>query len=1149
MIAPAAALRLSTFPHRLPLLPQLFAALLVFGLSWLTAPAARADDDLLARFTDPPPAASPRVFWHWYRGCVSREAITADLEAMKRVGIGGAFLLPIKGPGNPPLMDPPVVQLTPEWWEMVLHALREADRLDLEIAMHACDGFAVAGGPWITPELSMQKLTWSITHVDGSEQQDIVLPQPPTGEDYYRDIAVLAFPSLLGTGENSRTSPPVVTTSRAGEDAGFLSRGERGKRIRMDKPGWIEFDFGEPFLCRTVTTTPDGNNYQCHRLTLEASDDGNNYHEVCRLTPPRHGWQNGDGTITHAIEPTRARFFRFVFDPAGSEPGAEDLDIAKWSPVLKVRRIELSSEPRIHQFRGKNGEVWRVSERTTSEQVPDADCVPLEAIVDLSAHLTEDGRLDWHAPEGKWAVLRIGHTSTGAVNATGGGGLGLECDKLNPEAVRLQFDRWFGEILRRAGPELAGRVLKGFLIDSWECGSQNWTPAMRDQFRRRRGYDPLPYLPTVAGVPVASADRSERFLFDLRTTIDEMLSEYFFATMAELSHRHGCSFGTECVAPTMVADGMRHFAYVDFPTGEFWLRSPTHDKPNDMRDAISAAHIYGKPIVQAEAFTELRMQWDEHPGMLKLLGDLQYCLGANRFAYHVFVQNPWPDRRPGMTLDNLGLFFQRDQTWWDAGRAWVDYARRCQALLQVGIPVVDIAVVTGEEIPSRAVLPERLTTTLPGLFGRDALDHEERRMANVGTPVRELPPGVKSSANIAGPDNLIDPLGGYAYDSINPDAIVRLASASNGKVHLDGGAEYALLVLPGTRPMSPSADRMTPELARKLTALVRDGANLLVCEPPRASPSLAGYPEADATVLDQWKALSGNARVLKDPLQIDSLSPLGIEPDVVVEDEAGQRTRTLAWTHRRTPVADLYFFSNQEDEPQELEVSVRQTGRIPEIWDPLTGEAVDARTWTIADGRTTVPLRFEPHGSLFLVFRKKTAQTAGAGGNNWLRPVRIAEVDGPWNVRFAPKDGGPTDPVQFAELSDWSRHAQDDIRHYSGTAVYETTFQWSAGQPGQRFWLDLGGVGNLALIELNGVDCGTAWAQPLRVEITEALRPGQNTLRIAVTNTWYNRLVGEARQPDGNSDIWTLARTPSATAPLKASGLLGPVEIVADQAP
>ncbi len=797
----------------------------------------------------------------------------------------GVHSMTIKGPLDPPSYWPPAVQLTPPWWKLVRHAAAEADRAGLELATHVGDGFAVAGGPWITPELSMQEIVWSHLLVDGGQRGEHVLRQPRTVEGFYRDIAVLAFPAVVGSGVSS-SSVPVQVRCSTGESVQQLAIPGNETRFRSAEPCTITYRFEEPFCFRSAFVRPDGNNMQCHRLRIEASDDGQAFRPVVQLHPPRHGWQDGDRAVTHSIPQTTARVFRFTFDPEGTEPGSEDLDNGKWSPVLKVKEIRLSSEPRIHQFRGKSGSAWRVSPRTTESLVPTSACIALDTIRDVTEHLGPNGVLQWSPPAGTWTILRIGHTSTGKTNTTGGGGKGLECDKLNAEAIRLQFDRWFAEIRRRVGVELASRVLRRVFIDSWECGSQNWTPAFGEEFRVRRGYDVTPYLPAVAGYPVESAEVSERFLYDMRRTIAELLDERFFATMSQLAKEVDCTIAAECVAPTMLSDGMQHFRHVDVPMGEFWLQSPTHDKPNDIRDAVSAGHVYGKQVIAAEAFTELRTTWSEHPAILKPLADRHFALGMNHCVYHVFVQNPWLDRAPGATLGDIGLYFQRDQIWWPACRAWVEYCHRVQSLLQQGTPVVDIAVFTGEELPRRSVLPERLVDCLPGLVGEAARVRESGRLANRGLPLRELPRGVKHAAHITQPRDWDNGFNGYKYDSINRDALITLATVRDGKIVLPGGASYALLVVPGSRPMNPNVERMTPDVIAKLNELAEAGANILFMQPPTMSPGLERYPECDTEVRRLAKDLCAHPSVRCGPWQQDSLASLGVDPDLEVRTQS-----------------------------------------------------------------------------------------------------------------------------------------------------------------------------------------------------------------------------------------------------------------------
>jgi len=1116
--------------------------------------AARADQ-LDDTFQHPPEAARPWVYWYWMNAAVSREGITADLEAMKQAGIGGAYLMPIRGAGTPPQLSPPAQQLSPLWWDMVRYSMSEADRLGIKLAMQDCDGFATAGGPWITPELSMQKVVWSETSFKGGSRFDGALPQPPAKENYYKDIAVLAFPTPAGSEVSTNTIAPTVTTSWPNANAQMLAKPGNTQTFRADAPGWIQYAFDQPFPCRSIIIRKGGNNYQGNRLLIEVSDDGDHFRSLGRLVAPRAGWQDDDVDVTHAIVPTTARFFRFAYDPADSEPGSEDLDSAKFKIGLKLQGITLSGAPRVNQFEGKTGEVWRVSLPTTSTQVPDSECVPLTSVLNITDRFAADGHLAWDAPPGNWIILRIGHTSTGHQNETGGGAKGLECDKFNPEAVRLQFDHWFGETIRQVGPELAGRVLKVFHVDSWECGSQDWSPVFRAEFTRRRGYDPLPYLPVIAGIPVQSADVSERFLHDVRQTIADLLEDNFFGTFESLAKAQGCVFSSEAVAPTMVSDDLRHFSTVDIPMGEFWLRSPTHDKPNDILDAVSGAHIYGKPLAQAEAFTEVKLGWDESPAMLKAPGDLNYAIGINRFVFHVFVHNPWLDRQPGMTLSGIGNFLQRDQTWWKPGRAWVEYTQRCQALLQTGTPVADIAVFTGEEIPSRAILPGELVAALPGLFGAESVARETQRATNTGQPQHSEPEGIVASDNIPSPAASIDPLRGYAYDSINRDALLRLAQVHNGRIELPGGASYAMLVLPAARPMSPAADVMSPEVAAKLKALAQAGATILVSTPPTHSPSLKNYPASDDAVrqiaADIWPAGNsthrvGQGRVLAAPFIKASLDSLGIARDVIVTDATRQKAGGIAWNHRTAPGLDIYFFSNQRDTTQTIDVSLRASVRVPELWDAVTGEIRRAAEWHIDNGRTVLPLRLEPNGSIFVVLREMTPNTSASSGKNWIEPKTAQTFSGPWQVTFDANHRGQKVPITFDHLDDWTTRPEPGIQSYSGTAAYTQTFDWaSSGTKPMRVWASLGRVADLAEVYLNGISCGVAWTAPYRVEITPALHPGTNTLKIEVTNTWLNRLLDDATLPPDQRTTWTPANPRRDAKPISA-GLLGPVTLVTE---
>lgn len=1063
--------------------------------------------------------------------------------------------MPIKGPANPPLMDSVVVQLTPEWWAMIRHAFNEAKRYGIKLGIHASDGFALAGGPWITPELSMQKVVWTQKNITGGKLFNDVLEQPETIENYYKDIAVFAFPSMKGAGISTRTVIPKITSSANDPAAQLLIDPDNKKNFSSGEPCWIQYEFEQPFTCRSLVIH-SRNNYQANRLIIQTSNDGKNFSTLTRLDPPRHGWQDWDADYTHSIPATTAKYFRFVYNKEGSEPGAEDLDAAKWKQSLKVSGIELSGEARIDEYEGKNGEVWRISKYTTKEQVPDNICVPSDKIIDLTGKLDKNGRLNWNAPPGEWTILRIGHTSTGHQNETGGGGKGLECDKFNPAAVTLQFNKWFGEFYNHVDAATIKQVLQFFHVDSWECGSQNWSPVFRSEFKKRRGYDLYTYLPVMAGIPIGSADSSERVLHDVRQTIAELINDNFYVTLAKLAHAKGVEFTAESVAPTMESDGMLHYKTVDVPMGEFWLRSPTHDKPNDMLDAISAAHIYGKNIVQAEGFTELRLAWDEYPGMLKTLADRNFALGINRLVYHVFMHNPWMDKKPGITLDPIGLYFQRDQTWWKQASAWVDYAKRCQTLLQFGKPVTDIAVFTGDEFPRRAVLPDRLVPVLPGIFGKETVEREERRLKNEGQPLQHIPAGVTSSANITDLSHWINPLHGYAYDSYNADALLNLSKVKNGNIELSTGAKYRLLVVPGATKMSPNKGLIAAATASRIRQFAEEGGTVLLNEEFDRSTGLLHAKTNDQTVrqinqsiFDSESYKQGNVikigkgRIVVGPYNQSSFSSLGIEPDFIATNGNGQRAEKIAWTHRAGNGVDIYFVSNQKDSAQVIDLSLRVNGKIPEIWNPVTGEIYAAKTWQIKNGRTGLPVHLDKNASLFVVLQRSTKQTKSNAGKNWVEAKTIQTINDPWRVQFDTAYGGPSKAITFYHLSDWSQNQDSSIRYYSGTAVYSNTFNYHVSKNKKQVWLNVGMVNNLAEVFVNGMDCGIVWTAPYRVDISKALKDGKNAITIEVVNTWNNRLVGDSRLPKEKRITYTAYPFKMEGKPLLPAGLLGPVVI------
>ena len=1118
---------------------------------------------LLDRFQKPPMTAHLGAYWYWLGGNVTAEGITADLEAMRDVGISQPMLFSIgKSDKNSPV-SPPADALTEHWWQLVQHAVEESERLGLTLAFNCCDGWATASGPWITPEMSMQHVVWSDQTVAGGREFSGKLARPPSLEDYYRDIAVLAMPFPEEWDQTSSGLRAKITANlplKVDDPQTITNPSNHEEIVDTEEDGWIAYAFERPFTLRSITVhTPSPFGYSpgvyraANSLEVQASDDGVTFRTIGRLEYPKHGWQTDLTTLTHAVPQTTARYFRLMHHKIPPQPYEEEYDFGQ-DTRLRFYSIMLSSEPRIHHWQAKSGEQWAISRETTAADVPDAACVKLTDIVDLTKRLASDGSLSWRAPPGRWRILRLGYTTTGKMNSAAGGAQGLECDRFNADAVKLQFDNWFGKAIAKVGPHYAGKVLHVLHVDSWEAGTQNWSPGFESQFKRLRGYDLMTYLPAMAGVPMESAETSERVLFDLRRTVNDLTSEKFFATIADLAHASGCVFSAEPPNPTYFCDGLEYASYADLPMGEFWLNTPRNDKPNDIKDAVSGARAYGKAVVGAEAFTEGTMNWRETPFTLKALGDHNFCEGINRFMLHVYAQQPWLDREPGMTLNGIGSFFSRTQTWWQPGRAWFAYLRRCQALLQAGLPVSDVCAFTGEHIPARALLPRNLSDAVPP---------------------------------------------GYAYDSVNRDALLRLTKVDNGEIVFESGMRYRVLLLPDVRTM-------TPQLAAKLRELVAVGATVAGPAPER-SPSLEQSATADDTVRgvaqELWGDLDGKTRTERSvglgrivwgkPLHA-VFEESGLPPDLELNLETGAALPAgrIEWTHRRGEGWDLYFLSNQSGETLRIEAAFRVRGKTPELWHADSGIHDDLAQWRSEKGRTVVPLTLEPAGSLFVVFEKPVGkndpvvaievgdpaaiglrQSRGRGiealierpGSWRMRrrsgrllivhersPLHSLAINGPWTLRFAGHLATPIIITQ-RDLLSWTELTEPELKYYSGTVTYSTTFSLprEVKRGHRRFLLDLGNVHDLADVRINGRPVGVLWKPPFVIDVTDVARAGKNRLEIDVTNTWNNRLIGDDGKTgkDRTTFVVPMLRKGKPWLPsggdsdLTPAGLLGPVQI------
>ncbi len=1052
-------------------------------------------------FALPPPQARPWVYWFWLNGNITREGITADLEAMKKAGIGGALIMEVdQGTpvGNVPFAGP-------QWRELFKHVLREASRLGLEINMNGDAGWCGSGGPWVTPKNSMKKVVWSEAETKGAGTTHITLRQPESVAGFYRDICVLAIPSVP-------------------------------KGVIEDLPG----------------------------------------------------------------------------------------------KTALVRRD--------------------VPEKTQYRQLPPESCIGKDNVIRLDGRMTPDGVLTCDLPAGNWTILRLGFTSTGAVNAPApASGRGLECDKLSEAGADEAFDGLIGRILKDS-PVAAGKSLVSMHIDSWEMGSQNWTDLFPQEFERLRGYSIYQWLPVLTGRAVGTLEQSERILWDFRRTIADLVAARYAGHMQQRAKKAGIRLSIEAYGDA-VFDDIQYGGMADEPMTEFWSW-PGNFTAGIAHQMASSAHVYGKNILGAEAFTAGDGEkWLFHPGSVKPLGDWAFCRGVNRFVFHRFAMQPWvgPGRSPGMSMGPWGLHYERTQTWWPLSSVWHTYLSRCQYMLRLGLPSADILYLEPEGAP-RSFSPP---------------DAPERH--------------------------------GFRSDICTPDALFSRVSVKEGQLVLPDGNSYRVLVLPAVRTM-------TPRLLRRISELARAGVKIIGTR-PQVSPGLTGYPRCDEEITEIAAGLWDN-RLVHETTDLETeLKRMGIEPDFTSD-------RLLDFTHRSSATQEIYFVSNQGRHAVNARCSFRAAGENAELWNPETGTVTRAASAVRKGKHLQIDLRLEAGGSIFVVIPHSSASAVGsllalthtgtngktvdlqkprataqihvlkamwgpagdaartidvtaevarraktgdgsfvvaelaAGGDpavnviktltveyltegkrlhvtatdpetlqfempaDGARPIRLegdavsggvraivtapgtyrlgskrghtvvlnvkrgAEVQAltsPWRVVFPSGTGAPA-AIVMKSLAPLSHSNIEGVRYFSGIATYTTDVQANAGlvAAGKRISLDLGEVEVCARVTINGKPAGTAWHSPYVLDVTGLLKPGKNSIRIEVANLWPNRMIGDehlpedsARRPDGTLERWpdwldagkmpptgrytfTSWRLWKASSPLPLSGLIGPVQLVSE---
>ena len=1114
---------------------QWISALFV-ALVWVASGAIAQDPDPLKNgFQDPPAAARPLVWWHWMNGNINQEGIRLDLDWMHRTGIAG-FQNFDAALSTPQVVEKRLAYMTPEWKDAFKYAIVTGDKFGMEMAIAGSPGWSESGGPWVPAAHGMKKYVWSETIVEGGKTftgkiapppavtgpfQNLALASgdPAASQKFYADAAVVAFP-LPPEGSGANPAPAKVTAGGREIDGVLLNDGDLTKGVDLPIPGpglaaWLQFEYASPETVRAITYVVSEPGELEAALTgaaaadktVEASDDGKTFRPVATLVAgeaPQH-------TISFA--PVTARFFRVIFKPmprppvpgwaVGSDPASFGLDPSHPRKSYRVAELVLHPDARVNRFEEKAAFVpdSDVASYATPTAAGSA-AIAKSGVVDLTAKLRPDGTLDWNPPAGRWMVVRLGFSLLGITNhpatpeATG-----LEVDKLDRRFVQDYFEKYLDSYKEAIGADWVGKKGIRYVInDSWEAGSQNWTDRMIEDFRRLRGYDPVPWLPVLTGRVVDSAAASDRFLWDFRKTIADLIADEHYGQLEETLHTYGMGHYSESHegGRALVADGMEVKKFSEVPMSAMWTQRPGVNKVQfsadaDCRESASVAHIYGQNLAAAESMTaSAAAPWAWSPATLKPTADAEFLAGINRFVIHESTHQPLVGKAPGLTLGPYGQWFNRNETWAELARPWVDYLARTSFLLQQGHFAADVVYFYGED------------SNLTAVFGDSA-------------------PAIPA---------------GYNFDYVNADGLIHELRVANGTIVTKTGMHYRVLGL------DPRCRQMSLSVLRAIRQLVRDGAVVTGPKPTDDSSladdqtefaKLSGELFGDGSGVHQ----TGKGTVYAGRTLDSVLGELRLQPDFTYArpgDEAD-----VKFVHRTLPDGDLYFLDNRSDREASFEAVFRVAGRQPELWHAETG-ASELVSFTTENGRCAVPLRLEPWGTVFVVFRQPTQLTSLVVPPTTY--TTLATLSGPWTVSFEPDRGAPAS-ITLSVLSAWNESADPGVKYFSGVGTYTKTLlapaEWFAKET--HLCLDLGDVKNLAAVTINGTPVGVAWHAPYSVDVTSALKPGANEIKISVANAWVNRLIGD-EQPGAARIAFADVKPYKADSPLLPSGLLGPVSVI-----
>ncbi len=1059
-------------------------------------------------FRNPPEVAGLHAYWQWIDGCVTQEGITLDLEAMKEQGIRQVAILCVSMFEGKDLGIKKVAFASEQWFALFRWALQEAHRLGIFVGVHNSNGWSGSGGPWITPEISMKKYTWTSTLIKGNQQVIVQLRKPLGLQNFFKEVAVVAVKSEKTSGEEVQKSYKLNGKT----DASALCDGSPVSHLQLKKGDTISITGEKAFHFNRIAVTP------------------------------YHGSMWGDiETFEYTLKIlSRSKTSEFKFLAEISVKGANKLSVFSLPETYasEVLVVVSSAINKTYQVPANMGEVQllgSVEGPEYSPEIPDflekaafsrskqeqyfsriTDLIQglskaenkVSEVIDLSHKMDSTGLLRWDVPAGNWKVFRFGYTTTGAVsNPVPSNEAGLECDKMDTLALNIHFRNFPEKLIHEAG-KFIGNTFKFLLSDSYECSYMNWTAALPEEFEKRAGYSLIPWIPVLCGASVGKYNEAEAFLYDFRKVIASLIEENYYRHLQTLCHRNKLEFHTEMIYGNYSyppLEILRANQYADLPMTEFWTNTDSNSiiqyKPVSQREIhfpVSAARIYEIPVVGAEAYTGLA-HFSESLNDLKPFADRAFCEGINQFVLHSIVHQP-DERKPGFTLGRYASHFNRHNLFWPAMKSWGEYHARIQYVLQQGTTVADVLYYPGDQLP-QFNYPNK-STEIP-------LSHH--------------------------------------LTAINSDALKNRIEVADNKLVLNKKDSSSLLIV------SPNGF-MNLETLKRLEEMVAAGANVYSPKPEKMLQLSEVQNNCDEfqRISDQlWGEVKGitekkygKGHIFSEMPVSEVLNKINLTPDF---SHTLENPLSLNFIHKRVGNNDVFFVANQLDSTFQTELKFRISGKLPEVWDPVDGSVKKIIKYDCQNYLTSMAFRFKPYQSLFFVYRSQSeANDSIETFSESEEEIQIKDLVG--EMEFKAPYPSKIKPIQFDGLIPINEAGNADIKYFSGDIIYRTQFKCPQKflQTGQKIYLNIGRFGGTARVCLNRQALPTLWYHYQNLDITGFLK-SENTLEVTITNTWRNRIIGDFVQYGQLKNLWTTANVQeflNKNSQLENSGWTGPLKII-----